>query len=691
MKNLYSAIICLFILFFSTSSTIFPQWSSDPSVNLAVCDAAGDQALAKIVSTSDGGCYISWFDTRSGDYHVYLQRLDPAGFELWAHNGLLISDNPNFTFIVDYDLIVDHNDNAVLAFCDSRNSGNLNVFAYLISPEGNFLWGGDGISLSGSTDFQAAPKITETTEGNFVFSWIVDADQTQIANQKLSPDGTKLWGTDPVLIQSVSEGYSYPDVVASDNDAVIVVHTTVTGTFPAQTVKLRATKLDANGLFEWGTGGVMLQNLGTISSFSVPEVYSDNMNGALAAWHDDRDFNNLQSGFAQRISSNGTIYFPENGAELSLKANRHKFNPVAAFDPVTQQTFTFWMETDANQNQNGISGQLLSPTGERLWGDNAKIFKDLSAPFMASISYLNALMGNGAANLFYLAGNGSGLNQTVEGFACDANGDFIWSGDFVTLSNSTQDKLQLASSVDNNFNCNLAWGDMRSSNHDIYAQDINKFGDLGNPIVPVELRSFTATVTQNSVSLNWQTATETNNSGFEVQRSLIPNPFSKGEGTFEAIGFVPGFGTTTEPKSYSFTDENLSSGKYQYRLKQIDFDGSFEYSNTVEIEINSPTEFSLEQNYPNPFNPTTKIKYTIPSTPLSFGEGLGVRLLVYDILGNEVATLVNKQQQPGTYEVEFNVGQAISLSSGVYYYQLRVYPVSGAGSFVETKKMMLMK
>ncbi|MBK7377892.1 MAG: T9SS type A sorting domain-containing protein [Ignavibacteriales bacterium] len=209
---------------------------------------------------------------------------------------------------------------------------------------------------------------------------------------------------------------------------------------------------------------------------------------------------------------------------------------------------------------------------------------------------------------------------------------------------------------------------------------------ISSDIVPVELTSFTVTAQHNNVTLNWQTATETNNSGFEIERKQVGSPQSSvSNQDWNQIAFIPGFGTTTEPKSYSFVDENLSAGKYQYRLKQIDFDGSFEYSNTIEAEISSPTEFSLEQNYPNPFNPTTKIKYTIPSTPLSFGEGLGVRLLVYDILGNEVATLVNEPQQPGTYEVEFNVGQAISLSSGVYYYQLR------SGSFVETKKMLILK
>jgi hypothetical protein len=208
-------------------------------------------------------------------------------------------------------------------------------------------------------------------------------------------------------------------------------------------------------------------------------------------------------------------------------------------------------------------------------------------------------------------------------------------------------------------------------------------------IVPVELTSFTATVGQNSVSLNWQTATETNNSGFEIERKQVGSPQSSvGNQDWNQIAFVPGFGTTTEPKSYSFIDENLSSGKYQYRLKQIDFDGTFEYSNTIEVEVSSPLEISLEQNYPNPFNPTTKIKYTIPFVTLRWqshrhaqGDIL-VSLKVFDVLGNEVATLINEQQQPGSYEVEFN---ADKLSSSVYYYQLR------AGSFVETKKMILVK
>ncbi len=123
-------------------------------------------------------------------------------------------------------------------------------------------------------------------------------------------------------------------------------------------------------------------------------------------------------------------------------------------------------------------------------------------------------------------------------------------------------------------------------------------------VVPVELLSFSSSVVDNNVILNWVTATETNNSGFQIERRETKNEKSA---EWKSIEFVNGNGTTTEPQTYSYKDENLSAGKYQYRLKQIDFDGTFEYSNTIEVEINPPAKFSLEQNYPNPFNPSTKI------------------------------------------------------------------------------------
>jgi Secretion system C-terminal sorting domain len=191
--------------------------------------------------------------------------------------------------------------------------------------------------------------------------------------------------------------------------------------------------------------------------------------------------------------------------------------------------------------------------------------------------------------------------------------------------------------------------------------------------LPVELTSFTAGVAGNKVNLNWQTATEVNNYGFEIERN---QSISQSEDNWIKIGFVEGNGTSNSPKKYSYADNSsLTSGKYYYRLKQIDNDGSFKYSKTAEVSITQPEKFALEQNYPNPFNPETTIKYALPYN--SF-----VTLKVYDVLGAEIASLVNEEQTGGEHTITF---KANNLSSGIYFYSLIT------ANYKETKKMLLTK
>ncbi len=190
--------------------------------------------------------------------------------------------------------------------------------------------------------------------------------------------------------------------------------------------------------------------------------------------------------------------------------------------------------------------------------------------------------------------------------------------------------------------------------------------------IPVEFTTFAANVAGEKVELTWETATETNNKGFEVERS-------SDDVSFTSIGFVDGNGTSAEAHSYSFVDHHATSGTYYYRLKQIDFDGTYAYSNTVEVDF-VPTEFSLGQNYPNPFNPTTKIKFALP-------VAAKVSVKVYNVIGQQIAELINGQFELGLHEVSFN---ASLLSSGVYFYTIEAAGVDGQ-SFGTTKKMMLMK
>ncbi len=193
-------------------------------------------------------------------------------------------------------------------------------------------------------------------------------------------------------------------------------------------------------------------------------------------------------------------------------------------------------------------------------------------------------------------------------------------------------------------------------------------------IVPVELVSFTATIVDNKVKLDWFTATETNNSGFEIQRS-------KNGSDYQTIFFIGGNGTTTNRNVYSYVDESVNFGEYYYRLKQIDFDGTIEYLKAVTVDLGLPKTFMLEQNYPNPFNPSTKIKW---QSPVSGWQ----TIKIYDLLGNEVTSLVNEFVEAGNHEVEFNTVDAdrrLALTSGIYFYQLK------AGNYTATKKMILLR
>lgn len=189
--------------------------------------------------------------------------------------------------------------------------------------------------------------------------------------------------------------------------------------------------------------------------------------------------------------------------------------------------------------------------------------------------------------------------------------------------------------------------------------------------IPVELTSFTANVSEDLVTLNWSTATETNNLGFEVQRRTGSE--------FVPVAFISGRGTTTEPQTYTYS-EIVDPGTYYYRLKQVDFDGTFELFSEVMVEVLAPSIFALEQNYPNPFNPSTKITYSLAADSK-------VSLKVFDVLGQEVMSLVNADVAAGTHEVDFN---ASVLGSGIYFYKLEATGADGS-NFIDVKKMTLTK
>src|ERR1035437_4581398 len=191
---------------------------------------------------------------------------------------------------------------------------------------------------------------------------------------------------------------------------------------------------------------------------------------------------------------------------------------------------------------------------------------------------------------------------------------------------------------------------------------------FGTPL-PVELISFSALVNGNSVNLSWQTATEMNSAAFEIEKEQT------GTSNWQNAGEVKAAGTSISPKNYSFSDKGLKAGKFDYRLKMTNINGSYKYSSVVNVEVSAPENFELSQNYPNPFNPTTNISYKISKTGF-------VSLKVYNIIGKEIATLVNQEEPAGDYKVQFDTR---NIASGTYFYKL------SAGGVSLYKKMIVIK
>ena len=209
-------------------------------------------------------------------------------------------------------------------------------------------------------------------------------------------------------------------------------------------------------------------------------------------------------------------------------------------------------------------------------------------------------------------------------------------------------------------------------NFDGWSQTNPPYIEVTYEPVPVELTSFRADANNGTVVLNWQTATETNNQGFEIQRN-------SGNG-YQVISFVQGNGTSTQIHNYSYVDKSVASGNYTYRLRQVDFDGKSNYSNEVEVNVNLPKVYSLAQNYPNPFNPSTKIDFNL-------AVDSKVTLKVFNILGQEVTTLLNGSMTAGSHNVTFDASR---LTSGVYLYKIEAKGSDGS-SFTSIKKMILTK
>ncbi|MBX7041894.1 MAG: hypothetical protein K1X85_03235 [Ignavibacteria bacterium] len=474
---------CLAVGFLLLSAAFsYSQWTSNTGVNNAVSDTTGDQATPKISATSDGGCYIMWFDNRSSNYAVYLQKYDAAGNKLFGSQGLLISNNTQNSSLQDFNITTDASDNAVLVFTDRRNGTILNPFAYLISPNGTFLWGANGVSLTDSTTVsQNIPVVTATSDGNYVFAWVYINGRSQIAMQKLNAAGVPQWGPAPKKIQSgTTFQYNYPKLTRSDNGSIIMIWDSYTGNLvTTSNIKILIQKFDPSGSIQWSNPQDTVQNIGRVSGISYqPYLVSDGNNGCVISWQEDRNADNRANVYVQRYSSSGSYYFPKNGSEGSLDYASQHFQPTASYVSSSGDTYMFWTVTNGGQTVvGGLYGQRFDASGNRQWTDNAKEFKGLDNN---QLSFISTFTRDTNVVVTYTEAIFGSANANVKALRTGPSSVFHWSGNIVTASSYLSGKIRKQAMLDPVYgNSIMTWSDNRSGNGDIYAQMIKFNGEAG--------------------------------------------------------------------------------------------------------------------------------------------------------------------------------------------------------------------
>ncbi|OGU64632.1 MAG: hypothetical protein A2499_09595 [Stygiobacter sp. RIFOXYC12_FULL_38_8] len=403
------------------------------------------------------------------------------------------------------------------------------------------------------------------------------------------------------------------------------------------------------------------------------------------------------------IDENGNLWVPDAGNNRVLKfsdVNSKLTDGTAAADFVLGQTnYTTKASGTSTSSMNGPNGVCVKGTTvwvSDTWNHRVLRFDNPLTNGVAANGMLGITSQWGPTQNAFEMSSDLEIDGNGNLYVADYNRVLIFLDAAAKADGSNADNIlgqsswttDAAGGGANGFNVNWSEGlAIDNANKKLFVADIwnNRVLEFtASSALPVELISFTGSANGSSVTLNWQTATEVNNYGFNVERALMVrqnSPQAQLGMTWEKIAFVQGHGNSNSPKEYSFTENlalahNLNLNRVQYRLKQIDFNGVFEYSPIVEVNVEAPSQLKLAQNYPNPFNPETTINFQIPFAS-------HVTLKIYDVLGREVASLVDEFKQAGTYVKTLH---ATSLPSGVYFYKLQT-----ANGFSETKKLILLK
>jgi hypothetical protein len=567
----------------------------------------------------------------------------------------------------------------------------------------------DGVGLTGTTTLTVYALFDPQFEWNDCLDFYNNSDQNIIQNIIFVCDDISRWGGGANIWNFFSGSNESPDSnivqynlikkgsvgvsIGGNNSPVRAIGNIINGNI----IGSETDSLIAWGIFVWDSQNTIIEN-NTIQNLKIvresmvsginiydgsSDIIRNNIVHDLKANSGYTSVGILLSGDVGYVGNNNLVY---NNMVYDIQSTSTASDSRVAGIQMWQQNSPKIYYNTVYLSGNGTNHQGSAALYTYSWGtcanidarDNILINTRAESPYCASAIYLNSGSSFATSNYNDLYYEPNQYNCVVRIGSTDYQTLADWQAtgkdlnSIFEMPNFIDPYLHIDPAIPTNIESHATPiagiitdfdSDLRNVNTpDIGADEINGI------VLPVELTSFTAEALDQKIILKWTTATELNNNGFEIQRRVT-------ESEFATIGFVKGEGTTTNQKEYSYIDKELVDGKYLYRLKQIDFNGSYEYSNVIEVDVRSLNEYALEQNYPNPFNPVTTIGYVLK-------EKRNAQLMLYNAIGEEVAVLVNEEQDKGFHKVDFN---AVYLPSGVYFYRLN------AGSYSSVKKMILLR
>ncbi len=624
------------------------QWSQNAAFPTHIAGGDGEQVLPKTAVTAAGNVYVSRFDNAAtGNYDVYLQRLNQQGVQQWAAGGVLVSNQPSMSWLTDYDMTADAAGNAIVCFQDIRNAGVNNVFVYKVDPSGAMQWGQNGIALSTdtSTDFaNYSPKVYGAQDGYVYAAWQRSGTGNDVIRiHRLDPSGQKMWGEDGVSLTSTAGEYTWPQLLESANGDILVKYFIDSGPFWAPIRHMYVARYNTQGVQLWNTP---ITEAGGISAWNqIVSFESDGMGGAVLAWYDDRNSDMVNEVYVARVLGDGSLSTPAGGALVTSATGNQQYYPVITVDTAQLRIYVFFKITDADQITIGLCRQLLDFSGTRLWGETGVNMLNLSS-YVASPVY--SWQAGESVGVIYEEGAipSSDTEMHLKASCYRSNGNSVFEA--VVLATTSTMKYHFDCDKSPDSWVSLMWEDGNSA-MDIYGMRVNGDGTIGMQY-PAPRNLSATLIPPSTIILNWEAPQGSMTpSNYEIYMNDNLMQVVSGDLTLYQLEVAPG-------AVYTF-----------YLLADYPENHQSAPSNTIEVivvsaadELSPAVESSLGV-YPNPVISQAEIMfYSKTASPAEFS--------IYNLKGQRVEQFRISAAKAGWNSFTWN--PISKPASGIYFVRM---------------------